>query len=61
MPYYVYECDNGHLREEQARIGEAPKQVSCPCGLVMRRSWKDLNISGKVSGGTNGGNQIGRK
>jgi predicted nucleic acid-binding Zn ribbon protein len=60
MPYYVFECDNGHLREVEARIGEAPKTALCPCGLTMRRSWKNLNISGKVEGGTNGGAKIGR-
>lgn len=62
MPYYVYKCDKGCAKEIFAKIGEAPDKVKCDThDCWMPRSWKNLNISGKVQGGTNGGSQMGRK
>jgi putative FmdB family regulatory protein len=62
MPYYVYEClDCEKWTEVQASIGKAPKEVDCDgCSNKMQRSWKNLNVAGKVEGGTNGGFKIGR-
>jgi hypothetical protein len=48
-------------QEVEAPIGQAPETVECPeCGKEMKRSWKNLNIAGKVEGGTNGGSKLGR-
>lgn len=75
MARYIYDCGNDCCgkdcsckesgtacwQEIEAPIGEAPETVECPkCGKEMTRSWKGLNIAGKVEGGTNGGSKLGR-
>ena len=75
MARYVYDCGNDCCgtncackktgetcwQEIEAPIGQAPETIECPtCGKDLKRSWKNLNIAGKVEGGTNGGNKLGR-
>lgn len=73
MARYVYDCgqncadgclckESGACWQEiEAPIGQAPESIECPkCGKEMKRSWKNLNIAGKVEGGTNGGSKLGR-
>lgn len=61
MPRYDYECPEGHVEEIQAKIGQAPDHIECfKCDKTMRRSFRNLNVAGRVEGGTDGGIKIGR-
>lgn len=37
MPIYVYQCEQGHRKEEWRRISEMDDPVTCDCSLPMKK------------------------
>jgi putative FmdB family regulatory protein len=50
MPIYVYECAEGHRKEEIRKISERENAPQCDCGHSMRMVITPVNINGAFLG-----------